>query len=195
MGWWAMKSETGEPMARTGDGLVHYLGDAPWNIIDDAIRLVGHVFADRQWPDESEARELFAGETDKHRRADVDLESAARLDRIVAQMWADLDGCYQEDWGRSILPDEHSALLDYAVSHFLTPTTLNEERLIELDSLPREKALSYLQMVRDDVESGCPYRIVDAGRSIDLTAVGAFDRWALDRFRGIAPGPSNPEVR
>ena len=79
MGWWRIDPDTGQPLPEgrsklsrppdlvllnavpgvDGSEEAHYLGDGPWDMVDDAVREVEALLGDRPRPSGEEARRLF----------------------------------------------------------------------------------------------------------------------------------------
>jgi hypothetical protein len=106
---------------------------------------------------------------------------------VVAAMWADLEECYWEAWGRGLLPGEKEALAAKAVACLTVPTTIDADRLAELDALPPERARAYLWGLREEVAKGGWLRIEDEGGEVDITSVAAFDEWVARRYPNAEP--------
>jgi hypothetical protein len=135
MGWWRIDPDTGLPLpegrsklSRPPDFVLlnavpgvddgeeaHYLGDGPWDMVDDTIREIKALLGDRPRPSGEEARRLFRDRVIPPGLAGLGRGDAERLLRAVEELWADLDDCYEWDWGRPPRPAEKKWLCEAAV--------------------------------------------------------------------------------
>ena len=132
MGWWQIDPDTGKPAEGAGsklsrppeftllnavpgvddDEATYYLGDGPWDMAGSAVDELRGLIGVSQHLSDDEARLLFSD-----RRLPVVMqrlpeESRQAILAIVENMWANVDGCYEDDWERSARP---SARCEYAV--------------------------------------------------------------------------------
>jgi hypothetical protein len=186
VGWWRIELKTGgpaKPGAAEDDGEVpHYLGDAPWDFIDEAIQELDRLLAGQPRISEREAKQLFQGKKLPARLARMAPDVRNALCHVVTELWSDLKWCYEDEWERAMLAFERECLLSYAVSHLTTPVEIPAEQLAELDTSSLKKVKAYLKQVRKELEEGGWVRIDDASGPIDVTSTGEFDQWVARRF-------------
>jgi hypothetical protein len=140
MGWWRIDPTTGEPARESPSKLsrppdfvllnavpgvdddeeVHYLGDGPWDMACVAVDRIREVLGARQPPTAGEARELFLNRTIPASLAGIAPGVAARLLGAVDGMWKNVDGCYEDDWGRPARHGERRWVVEYAVERLTT---------------------------------------------------------------------------
>jgi len=116
MGWWQIDPEKGMPLRTSGkhpeDVDACYTGDTPWDAVsysvDDLRKLLGET---AEFSPE-EAGRLFL---ERAVPPWVDPEKAADVLRIVDEMWAEVDGCYEDDGGRKAKPPERRVAAEEAV--------------------------------------------------------------------------------
>ncbi|HMF19561.1 MAG TPA: hypothetical protein VKE98_20305 [Gemmataceae bacterium] len=135
MGWWKIEPDTGMPVKDSRSALsqppefvllnavpgvdddesVFYLGDSPWDLAstvpDEVDAVTGTAFA----LSAAELRELLLQRTVPPRLNKAGPEMGAELLQIVDAFWNDIDGCYEDDWGRPAHPAEKRWVCEYAV--------------------------------------------------------------------------------
>jgi hypothetical protein len=146
MGWWRIDPDTGKPLkkgrsklSRPPDFVVlnavpgvddsadaHYLGDGAWDMVDDTVRQVKELIGEAPRLSEDEARRLFMDRVIPPSLVGLGPEAAQRLLQIVEMMWADLDDCYDWDWGRPPRPAEKKWLCESAVEGITNPSSGEE---------------------------------------------------------------------
>jgi hypothetical protein len=135
MGWWRIDPETGKPAERGRSKLsrppgfvllnavpgaddseeAHYLGDGAWDMVDDTVRQIKELLGERPRPSEEEARRLFWDRTIPPSLSALGRQATRSLLKLVEDMWADLDDCYDWDWNRPPRPAEKKWLCEGAV--------------------------------------------------------------------------------
>jgi hypothetical protein len=122
MGWWRIDPETGMPVPSGGenpeDAGACYAGDTPCDAVsysvDDLQEVLGE---DEEFSPEEAASLVF----DRVVPDWVDPAKAADVLRVVDEMWAEVDGCYEEDWGRKARPPERRVAGEEAVRYLTEP--------------------------------------------------------------------------
>jgi hypothetical protein len=135
MGWWRIDPATGKPaedapskLSRPpeftllnavpgvdDDDAAHYLGDAPWNTVFSHVGDIEKLIAGSARPSETEARRLFVGRVLPPSLERLPADTRRTILRVIEEMWADVDGCYDDDWERPATPAEKRWVGEYAV--------------------------------------------------------------------------------
>ncbi|MGC4005835.1 MAG: hypothetical protein QM811_23035 [Pirellulales bacterium] len=138
MGWWKIDPATGKPLgenstlsspemrllnavpgvdARPGD---HYQGDAPWDIAAQTVAELTAACGNARPLTGEELRKLLAEQVCP---GDYDDATAGALLTTAAAFRQDLDGVYDDDWGRPATPEETRWTIESAVQRFLARHT------------------------------------------------------------------------
>lgn len=179
MGWWRIAD---------GSEVPHYVGDAPWNVVDEVTEEVARLLDGHPPLSETEARQLVRGTIPPRLAALKPVADEAA--KLVSEMWADLDGCYWDAWGRAPLPGEREALADKAAVCLcrMAQDELTADDLATLDACGPEDFRSRRRAIRERVASGRWIEVDDGVRLTTLTSVSEFDEWVARRYPNAEPG-------
>lgn len=132
MGWWRIDPLTGAPLrdspsrlSRPGDVVLLnavpgvddddgacYLGDGPGDMAFAGARELAGLLGDSRRLDADGVRQLLG--TGLLPRAEPAQRTA--IERCVKAFWADIDDCYDFDWGRPARPEERRWIVEYVVA-------------------------------------------------------------------------------
>src|SRR5262245_17710848 len=131
MGWWPIDPKTGEsvPDARSklstddfvllnavpgvdDDEAAHYLGDGPLDMTYSGADALKGLLGEGVRLRPEEVRRLLLQRAVPAALAGRGSRFAADLLRLVDEVWADIDWCYEEDWGRPARPAERAVLAE-----------------------------------------------------------------------------------
>jgi hypothetical protein len=135
MGWWKIDPETGMPAkdARSAlsrppefvllnavpgvddDEAACYLGDGPWDLASTVPDEVEAVTGAALSLSKEQLRDLLLRRAVPPSVAAGRPEIGARLLQVVDAFWKDIDGIYEDDWGRPARPAEQRWVCEYAV--------------------------------------------------------------------------------
>jgi hypothetical protein len=141
VGWWRIDPDSGKPLRDSPSKLsrppdftllnavpgvddsaeAHYLGDGAWDMVGETVRQVKELLGDDPGLSEDEARRLFLDRVVPPAVAGLGSDVVQDLLQIVEEMWADLDDCYNWDWGRPPRPAERKWLCESAVEGLTKP--------------------------------------------------------------------------
>lgn len=93
----------------------HYLGDGPADMASTLPSEIAEAADAASWSPEEIRQLIGQGRVPKG----VSAEAALQLAEIVRAFWQDIDGCYEEDWDRGVLPGERKWICEHAVSLIL----------------------------------------------------------------------------
>ena len=135
MGWWRIDPATGKPAegARSqlsqppgfvllnavpgsdDDDEADYLGDGPWDMVASYVGKIEEVLGGSARPTVEEARGLFLDRVLPAAMQSLPSASRQGVLRLIEEMWADIDWCYDEDWERPARPAERKWIGENAV--------------------------------------------------------------------------------
>jgi hypothetical protein len=132
MGWWRIDPQTGMTLEGASSALSRppefvllnavpdvddeagacFLGDGPSDMVSTLPNEVAAIAKDAGSWSADQVRELFL-----HGRvpAGVGPKQASELQHVVEAFWADINGCYEDEWERPALPDEKKWICEEAV--------------------------------------------------------------------------------
>jgi hypothetical protein len=79
------------------DEEAHYLGDGPWDMMYSAVTKITALLEGRPLPTAAEARALFMERRLQGSLAKLPPETVVLLLPLVADMWKNVDYCYDDD--------------------------------------------------------------------------------------------------
>jgi hypothetical protein len=134
MGWWKIDPYTGMPAEGAKSSLsppgavllnavpgaddeegAHYLGDGPWDMVASYMGKILEDLGAAAPLSDSEARTLLMGKAWSPRLEALPRGVRGRVVKLVEELWADVDWCYDEDWERPARPAERRWVCEYAV--------------------------------------------------------------------------------
>jgi hypothetical protein len=136
MGWWRIDPETGYPAENAASSLSRppvfvllnavpgvddesgacYLGDGPSDMVSTIPAEVAGILGGPASWSAGEVRELFlSGRVPPG----VGAELARKLRAAVDEFWADIDGCYEDDWDRPAGPVARRWICEELVSRLV----------------------------------------------------------------------------
>lgn len=133
MGWWQIDSDTGKPaeahsnlsrppeftllnaVPGVDDDAAHFLGDGPWDMAASCVDKLRKVIGDSQHLSDDEAWRLFSKRILPDAMQSWPEEARRRVLQLIEEMWANVDGCYEDDWERTARPAERRWIAEYAV--------------------------------------------------------------------------------